>query len=137
MTEILIEYHKGLRTNALLLSNKCNLTTDVPVDSGGLGESFSPIDLLAAALGSCTLTLMGSCAQKLGVDIDGLRVEISKEMAIQPVRRLGRIICCVYCPKIFESNIQDRFEKAARTCPVHFSLHPDIIQEINFYWGCS
>jgi putative redox protein len=135
MTEINVFYEGQLRTRCVHRESGQELKTDAPKDNFGQGELFSPTDLVAAALGSCVLTLMGIMAHKLKVDVTGLRFSVSKEMASAPSRRIKRLQCEIYCPQTFEKEIQLRLEQTGRECPVHQSLHPEIIQAFNFHWG--
>ncbi|PKO18887.1 osmotically inducible protein OsmC [candidate division BRC1 bacterium HGW-BRC1-1] len=102
------------------------VTTDAPVDNGGRGAAFSPTDLVAAALGACLVTIMGLTAKTSGLDIDGTRIHVTKEMAAAPMRRISRLVATVTLPhgKFSESD-RAKLEASARLCPVKQSLHPD------------
>ncbi|EMI21529.1 OsmC family protein [Rhodopirellula maiorica SM1] len=112
------------------------LTTDAPVDNGGQGTSFSPTDLVATALGSCVLTILGLVSQRHDTDLTGTKVSVTKEMVAQPVRRIGRLETIVTVPAglVNDAAMRDRLEAAARKCPVHQSLHPDIDAPITFVY---
>ncbi len=135
MIKIDIYYEGNLRTRCVHAENKSEIQTDAPKDNMGKGELFSPTDLVAAALGSCVATLMGIMANKLKVDLTGLRLTVEKEMAHTPSRRLGRIVLHIYCPQTFDAEVKRKLEIAGSQCPVHQSLHPDIQQEFFFHWG--
>lgn len=135
MTKIEISYEGNLRTRCVHSDNKEEIITDAPKDNQGKGEMFSPTDLLATALGSCVLTLMGIAANRLKVDLSGLRLTVEKEMAKEPSRRIGRLVLHIYCPKVFDNDITQKLETAGSHCPVHQSLHPDTKQEFFFHWG--
>jgi putative redox protein len=135
MAKIQILYEGSLRTRCIHEESGSEIETDAPKDNFGKGEKFSPTDLVAVALGSCVLTLIGIAANKLKVDLTGLRLTAMKQMAVQPSRRIGKIVIDVYCPGQFPPEIQQKFEVAAKTCPVHHSLHPEIVQELTFHWG--
>ncbi|MBS0605753.1 MAG: OsmC family protein [Verrucomicrobia bacterium] len=137
MAEIEIWYEGDLSTRCVHKENGSEITTDAPKDNQGLGRVFSPTDLLAAALGSCVLTLMGIIARKRNIDIKGTKLTVVKEMQSAPFRRIGRLSVQVYCPYTFSPEITDQLIKAAQTCPVKHSLHPDIQQELIFHWGQS
>jgi putative redox protein len=136
--EIDIEYQGDLRSVAVHGPSQTRLTTDAPVDNHGKGESFSPTDLVATALGSCVMTLMGIVAQRGHLDIAGTRVHVVKEMIQEPVRRIGALKVTVTVPadKAAHLSAADRtkMENAARHCPVHKSLHPDIHAPIDFVY---
>lgn len=126
METIRTRYIGGLRTKAHHVSSQNELITDAPLDNKGRGEAFSPTDLLATALGSCALTIMGIAANEHGFDIDGTDVKITKIMASNP-RRVSEVVVEFDFP---ENNYTDKEKKiirlAADTCPVNQSLHPEL-----------
>ena len=127
-------YTGELRTQATHLASQNAIITDAPLDNNGKGEAFSPTDLLAASLGSCMLTIMGIAANTHGFSIDGTKISITKIMAANP-RRVGEIIVDFTFPA---NNYNDKekmlIEKAAASCPVALSLHPDLKQTVQFNW---
>ena len=127
-------YTGELRTQATHLASQNTIITDAPLDNNGKGEAFSPTDLLAASLGSCMLTIMGIAANTHGFSIDGTKISITKIMAANP-RRVGEIIVDF---TFLNNNYNDKekmlIEKAAASCPVALSLHPDIKQTVQFNW---
>ncbi len=132
--EINIVYEGGLHCGATHGPSKQTLTTDAPVDNGGKGAAFSPTDLVATALGTCMLTVMGLVAQRNGLDIDGLRVQVIKEMVSEPVRRIGALKTRVVFPRDKALSAADRakLEAAAHACPVKKSLHDDVKTPMEF-----
>lgn len=136
--EIDVAYQGGLRCVAKHGPSKTELTTDAPVDNHGKGESFSPTDLVATALGSCILTTMGIVAQRHNLDMSGTQVHVVKEMVQQPVRRIGALPVKVTFPadKAAKLSAADRtlLENAARHCPVYQSLHPDVGHPLEFVY---
>jgi putative redox protein len=110
------------------------ITTDAPVDNQGKGEAFSPTDLVAAALGSCMLTVMGIAARKNGINMDGATAAVEKEMVVVPIRRIGKITVNVQMPAGIAALQREMLEKIAHTCPVHQSLHPDVQMPIVFQY---
>jgi putative redox protein len=109
------------------------LTTDAPEDNRGRGASFSPTDLVATGLGTCVATILGIQAEEHGLDLDGMEVHIEKEMASNP-RRIDTIRVEVAMPVALDERTRTRLEKAARHCPVHHSLHPEVDAPITFHW---
>ena len=136
--EIDIVYEGQLRCAATHGPSQAMLATDAPVDNHGKGESFSPTDLVATALGTCVMTIMGIVAERNQIDLAGTRIHVTKEMVQQPIRRIGRLPVTVTIPadKAAKVSTADRtkLETAARHCPVHQSLHPDIDSPIEFDW---
>jgi putative redox protein len=135
MVEIQIAYLGELRCQATHGPSGVKLVTDAPTDNMGKGESFSPTDLVATALGSCMLTIMGIVAQRNKIDLGGTRVKVTKEMSAAPVRRIGRLSVEIDVPAKVSEEDRRRLEQAAHTCPVHKSLHPEIETPIVFRWG--
>ena len=130
-----VEYGGALRTTAVHLKSGNEIITDAPTDNNGKGEAFSPTDLVATALASCMLTIMGIRAIKMGINIDGARAEIQKIMASNP-RRIAEVVAHVYMPSgAYEQKDKTILEKAAETCPVALTLHPDTKQTIIFHWS--
>lgn len=127
-------YTGELRTQATHLASQNTIITDAPIDNNGKGEAFSPTDLLAASLGSCMLTIMGIAANTHGFSIDGTKISVNKIMVANP-RRIGEIVVDFTFPlNSYNEKEKLLIEKAAATCPVALSLHPDLIQTINFNW---
>jgi putative redox protein len=130
-----IKYLGGLRTEATHLQSNNIIHTDAPKDNHGKGEAFSPTDLVATALGSCMLSVMGIVAMKEGItNMDGTTADVTKIMYAEP-RRIGEIHITITFPK---ENYTDKekkiYENAAHTCPVAKSLHPDLKQVVTFIW---
>jgi len=135
MVAIQLEYQGDLHCRAVHGPSGSILTTDAPKDNQGRGESFSPTDLVATALGSCILTVMGIAARSLKIDIAGTMATVEKEMVNAPVRMIQRLSVKVHVPHPVSEVHRQTLEKAAHTCPVHQSLHPDVQKPIEFTWG--
>ncbi len=128
-------YDGDLRTVALHHASGTRIETDAPVDNHGKGEKFSPTDLVATALGSCMLTIMGMKARDLQIDLKGTRIEIQKTMKADP-RRISGISLTFYFPSALQLSEKNKtiLQRAAETCPVFFSIHPEIDVDMNFNW---
>lgn len=132
METIRTTYLGELRTEAVHLQSGTRLITDAPVDNQGKGESFSPTDLLATALGSCMLTIMGIAARTHAISLEGTTMRITKYMVSEP-RRVKEILVEFDFPEMnFTEKQKTILEHAARTCPVALSLHPELGQRIIF-----
>jgi uncharacterized OsmC-like protein len=106
--------------------------TDAPLDNNGKGEAFSPTDLVAAALGSCMVTIMGIVAEREGVSLEGLSWEVTKIMQSDP-RKIQEIqVNFNWSGVPISTEMSQKLKNAARTCPVALSLNPSIIQTITF-----
>ncbi|MBC7883917.1 MAG: OsmC family protein [Saprospiraceae bacterium] len=129
-----ITYLGDLRTECTHIRSEQTIITDAPVDNNGKGEAFSPTDLTATSLGTCMITIMGISARNHEINIDGATLEITKHMAADP-RRISKIEVKIVMPLHPYSDIEKKLlETAGRTCPVAYSLHPDIEQVLDFVW---
>lgn len=136
MVEIDVVYQGELHCEATHGPSGSRIATDAPRDNEGKGEAFSPTDLVGAALGACMVTIMGIYARRSGIDLAGTRVRVVKEMTSQPVRRIARLGVTITVPtKGLDERHRRALEQAARTCPVHASLHPDVQKPIEFVWA--
>jgi uncharacterized OsmC-like protein len=136
MPTAVVVYMGDLRTEAQHIASQNNLITDAPVDNQGKGQAFSPTDLVATALASCMLTIMGIVAQRHELDIVGCRVEVEKIMGSNP-RRISAIHVTLFMPAAaanFDAAQKQLLENAARTCPVAQSLSADLQQVIQFVY---
>ena len=71
-------YKGALRTEASHIRSGNTIITDAPLDNKGKGEAFSPTDLVATALASCMLTMMGIKANEMNINIKGTSAEVKK-----------------------------------------------------------
>lgn len=135
MVTIHAEYQGDLHCRAVHGPSRAELSTDAPVDNQGRGESFSPTDLVATALGTCMLTIMGIQARTLNLDISGATATVEKGMTSTAPRRIQSLTVHIHVPGAISPEDRIKLERAALTCPVHKSLHPDIQTPIEFTWG--
>jgi len=126
-------YLGDLRTQSTHLASGDSYLTDAPFDNQGKGQAFSPTDTVATGLASCMLTVMGIKASSLNVDLKETEAAVTKMMASNP-RRISEIKVVFNFPKGISEKNQKILENTALTCPVAKSLHPDIIQNIQFVW---
>jgi putative redox protein len=134
MVAIQLEYEGDLHCRAVHGPSGVELNSDAPKDNQGRGESFSPTDLVATALGTCMLTTMGILARTLGIDMAGATATVEKEMT-PPPRRIQRLTVGIRMPRALDAESQQKLERAAHTCPVQKSIHPDVETPITFTWG--
>jgi putative redox protein len=131
----IVVYEGELSTGAEHIQSGTVIRTDAPKDNQGLGRAFSPTDLLATALGSCMLTIMGIRARTAGLDINGSTAKVTKVMNDNP-RRVAEIIVEI---SVRESGLtqmdRNMLEKAALTCPVAKSLSEHLKQTVSFNYG--
>lgn len=112
------------------------IRTDAPKDNNGEGTLFSPTDLVAAALCTCTLTVISIVAERDGVELQGAHAHAEKTMSgpQDGPRRIVALPLVIHLPKALGAELRAKYERVARTCPVHHSLHPDISAPITFVY---
>jgi len=105
------------------------------VDNHGKGESFSPTDLVATALGVCIPTIMGIVAEREQINLAGMRISVQKEMSAEPPRRIARLAVRILMPQGLTEIQKTKLERAALTCPVHQTLHGNVEMPIEFVYS--
>ncbi|HEY9773619.1 MAG TPA: OsmC family protein [Planktothrix sp.] len=135
MVEVNVVYEGKLRCRAIHEPSGSEILTDAPKDNMGEGKYFSPTDLVATALGTCMLTIMGIVAERDKIDITGTTVKVVKEMVTAPVRRIGKLTVEFNIKGSLTETEQQKLKNAAMTCPVHKSLHPDVAVDVKFKWA--
>jgi len=128
-----VTYNGELRTSCVHIKSGDSFVTDAPTDNNGLGQAFSPTDTVATGLASCMLTMMGIKAKSLDVDLTDATAEVTKHMASTP-RRISKIEITLNLPAQISEKNRKILVHTANTCPVHYSLHPDIEKVITFNW---
>lgn len=134
MVEIKLSYEGDLHCSAIHQPSGNTLVTDAPLDNNGLGQAFSPTDLLATALGSCMATVIGILAKRKQLAVEGMTINVRKFMSEEAPRRVKRLELDLQIPLPGSHPDRKLFESAAHGCPVHHSIHPDIEVVMNWVW---
>lgn len=135
MVKMNVEYTGELHCKIAHGPSGALIETDAPKDNLGRGESFSPTDLVGAALASCVITTMAIVAKRDGIAFEGATATVEKEMVTQPTRRIGSLKVQVIASQKGLSKEQiEKLERVAHHCPVHKSLHPDVQMPIEIIW---
>ncbi len=128
-----VKYKGELRTEAEHLRSGKTIITDAPIDNQGKGEAFSPTDIVATALASCMLTIMGIVAERDGIKLEGTIAEVEKIMAENP-RRIGEIKIKIKFIQKLNPEEREKLERAAKTCPVSGSLNENLKETFEFIY---
>ena len=127
-----VHYEGDLHCTAVHGPSGDRLPTDAPVDNEGKGEHFSPTDLVATALGTCVLTVMGIAARKNGWNLTGSHARVTKEMGSDPRRHIKRIECRIALPAALDQRARRTLEATARACPVTASMGHMTVVDVSF-----
>ncbi|MEA5392071.1 OsmC family protein [Cyanobium gracile UHCC 0139] len=122
MTTMTCRYEGALRCTAEHAPSGSQLITDAPVDNQGKGEAFSPTDLVATALATCLLTVMGIVAEREGMVLEGARVRVEKGMTGSGERRIALLEAWIDLPAGLDDGQRDVLIRAGERCPVKVSL---------------
>ncbi len=128
-----VVYKGDIRTESTHLQSGTIILTDGPTDNHGKGEAFSPTDMVANSLATCMLSIMGIKANAMNLDIEGSTAEVTKIMQAEP-RMISEIVVALNMQGVNDEKLRIILERAAMTCPVFLSLHPDIKKTIRFNW---
>lgn len=128
-----VSYLGHLRTSSKHLQSGSIIISDAPTDNHGKGEAFSPTDTIANGLATCILTTMGIKADTMNIDLTGSTADVTKYMAVEP-RRIAKIEIVFHMAVSVDEKTKTILERIAYTCPVYYSLHPDIEKPITFNW---
>jgi putative redox protein len=138
LVDIHIDYAGELHCQARHAPSGRTLETDAPVDNHGRGQSFSPTDLVATALGTCMATMMGIRARAGAFDLGGMRLHVRKIMTQAPPRRIARLEVAIDVPADVagrcDAPTRAMLEHTANTCPVRLSLLDAIEVPVRFDW---
>ena len=126
-----VKYQGNLRTTVTHLDSGSTIRTDAPKDNHGLGETFSPTDMLCSSLASCILTIMAIAVEKKDVDIKNAKAIVKKTMVNNP-RRIAKIEIELTFPKEYDSKTKIILERAAHNCPVHHAISENVEKTIRF-----
>ena len=129
----IVTYLGDLRTSSVHIQSGEVILTDAPIDNHGKGEAFSPTDMVTNATASCMFTIMAIKANAIGLNLEGSTAEVFKEMKSDP-RMISKITIRFSMSITVDIKQQVILERAALTCPVFLSLHPDIVKDIEFQW---
>ena len=131
MNSFVIKYLGNLRTSSTHLDSGSIINTDAPKDNHGLGEAFSPTDMVCSALASCILTIMAIAVEKHDIDIKQTSAIVKKTMGNNP-RRITQIDVDLTFPKKYDSKTKTILERSANNCPVHHTISESVEKNISF-----
>ena len=114
--------------------SRTRLETDAPVDNMGRGSSFSPTDLVGAALISCAITTMAIKGAKEGIAFGDAKGRVHKDMTREGPRRIAQLDVEIEMPAGLTPEQRTRLEEIARTCPVALSLGETVAKPMRFLY---
>lgn len=135
MSSISTVYTGSKKSSATHADSGITIDTDAPKEVGGGGTTYSPSDLLGAALGTCIASTLGMFAERHEIDLTGLKVDVVKTMSTNTPRRVESLMTTVTVPgDRIPVDQRELYERVGHSCPVHKSLHPDVQAPIQFIY---
>ena len=135
MNSFEIKYNGNLRTSAKHLESGSTINTDAPKDNHGLGECFSPTDLVASSLASCMITIIAIAKRTHSLNIDAMNADVDKIMSSSLPRKISQINVKIS----IQGNLDDKskliIERSAKNCPVHHTLGSDTVIDLSFNYS--
>jgi uncharacterized OsmC-like protein len=98
---------------------------------GGKGIDLNPIDLVAMALASCLMIVMGKTAEAEKLDIVGAKADVNYDLVNY---RIAQIKVVIHLPKKLPASDQTKLETASKKCPVFLAMHPEVKVEVSYLW---
>jgi putative redox protein len=132
MTTIQSLYQGQLRCSSQHGPSATLLETDAPTDNQGKGERFSPTDLVATALSTCILTIMGIVAERNGWDLQGAQARVEKTMTREAPRRIEQLTVWITLPEHLDQEQRALLQRAGEQCPVKVSLEGSIAMVLHW-----
>lgn len=132
MTTITSRYDGALRCSASHGPSGSTLETDAPTDNQGQGERFSPTDLVATALSTCILTIMGIVAERHGWALEGAAARVEKTMSAVPPRRIALLEVWITLPAGLSDQQRAVLQRSAEHCPVKLSLEGSVQTQLHW-----
>ncbi|WP_417813181.1 alpha/beta fold hydrolase [Thalassospira alkalitolerans] len=119
---------------SMVLAGHHRMLADEPESVGGFDSGPSPYDLLAAALGSCTVMTIRMYADLKQIPVDGIRVEVRHDKIhasdcmecgaefAQKSGKIDRFERIITLHGDFTDDIREKLIVIANKCPVHRTL---------------
>jgi len=133
VTRIDSRYEGQLRCQASHGPSGTRLETDAPIDNQGKGERFSPTDLVATALSTCILTIMGIVAERHGWALSGCSARVEKSMTKEAPRRIALLEVWIELPAHLNEKARRALQKAGDNCPVKLSLEGSVPMRLHWH----
>lgn len=115
--------------------SKAKIQTDAPKDNQGLGEAFSPTDLVGVALGTCVLTTMAIACDREGLKMEGATFTVKKEMISTPHRQIAKLHLLIEMPLGIPKDKRAWLQRVGEHCPVRKSLSPEVTVIEEYLWA--
>ena len=132
-SKISCKYLGDLQTEAKHSLSGSVIYTDAPKDHDGEGKDFAPTDLLASALGTCLITIMGIEAKRRGWELGEINIDVYKIMTLEGPRKIKSLFLDIFMPSGLDSHKFNVLQSKAEECPVKINLEESVAIELKWH----
>jgi len=129
MGKVRIKYDEIQHCTALQLKNQKTVPVDCPYTGKGL--EFSSGELVGIGVATCMLMSMGTLAMRNKIDISDTVVDVDFSLT-KNFSRIDSIDLIVNMPSKFTKVERIKLERAAESCPIKHSFHPDVKISVSY-----
>ena len=104
---------------------------DDTVEAGGPGDGFRPTELLMGALAACMAGTMVTFADRQGIEIRALSIDVEDEVEKSP-SRIGRLNIDMRVDAGADDRQVAALERVASACKIHNTLTRSCETELEF-----
>ena len=134
MSLISLKHEKDFRVTAAVRGHR--LTLDAPTEQGGMDAGPTPVELLAAAVGSCMAMHIAKYCKAAKLPHEGFGIDLDFQLAKDPLR-IGSITVDIMLPQGFPQDRIDAVRRAAEQCPVKNTLKESTVVDVEILAGVS
>ena len=132
MSLISIKHEKDYRVRATIRRHQ--LVLDVPANQGGTDAGPTPVELLAAALGSCVAMHVAKYCKGAKLPYEGFGIDVDHQVVTNPLR-IGSMAVDITMPPDFPEDRFESVKRAAQQCTVKNTLKDTTAVDVEVYVG--
>ncbi len=123
-SKVVVEENGRGRYQQDVLAGKHHLLAGEPESMGGDDAGPAPFDFILAALGSCTSITLRMYAERKGLELTQISIELAHDKAESEGRTVDRITRVISLEGNLTEAERSRLLEIAQKCPVHRTLSP-------------
>jgi putative redox protein len=129
MAEVIVRENGQGRYQQEVIAGQHRLVADEPLSIGGADAGPAPFDFLMAGLGACTSMTLRMYAERKGLALTGISVNLSHDkVTVDGVSR-ERIVRRITLEGDLDAGQRARLLEIANKCPVHRALNQPLVIE--------
>jgi uncharacterized OsmC-like protein/alpha-beta hydrolase superfamily lysophospholipase len=128
-TVMVAETGRGKFAQTVSMGGRHRLTADEPAANGGDDSGPTPYEFLLAGLGACTAMTVRMYADRKGLPLERVAVTLGHEKIDAGNGRIDRIEREIEITGDLDEATRQRLLEIANKCPVHRTLHSEVLVE--------